>query len=463
MNKKLHLLSIIPDEYRLEYHQQEASLIKNRVKMLCLLTVVLYFAANLLSNIIGPHDFRLQEIWVWIALVLTSIIILIFNNFLSKIRFLRFNAYLFIILVFFLLTRMNFIYYDYFDVSILTYLFAFFLVCFTIPWRPSDVILITIAAITSYSILYHYIKPFYITASVIEKNLQYYVDGLIVLFLSFILCSAVRRKETERDIENFLLVKEIENKNKQMQRELELATMVHKTLIPKSVSTDKVDVAVLYKPVYYIGGDYAKFHFIDNDKLLFIICDITGHGVSAALLVNRLHAEFERLARSSKQPGALLKDLNRFIISEFKGTNMYLTAFCCLLDFKRMVMTYSNHGHPGQYVYRSTDGKIECLVSQGGLLGLSLIAKKRVFEHNLKFSENDKIVLFTDGAIELRDESGREFGKKRLEKFILDNNELEANKFNNNLLKELTDYTCKAFDDDICIITIQIKKGRANA
>jgi sigma-B regulation protein RsbU (phosphoserine phosphatase) len=271
-----------------------------------------------------------------------------------------------------------------------------------------------------------------------------------------ILSFAVRKKEAARDVENFVLLKKIEEKNEQMRRELELATRIHKTLIPHSVSTDMVDVAVMYLPMYYIGGDYAKFHSIDKDRFLFVICDVTGHGVSAALLVNRLHTEFERLVRDGKEPGALLKELNDFITKDFGEINMFLSAFCGLLDFKTMKLLYSNHGHPDQYIYRVTKSDIQRLSSDASLLGLP-IADENTYQHAVSFSKGDKILLFTDGVLDARNKDGESYGEARLEGFIKSRHALDTGRLNQSLVDELNSFKDGPFTDDIFILSIHIK------
>ena len=62
------------------------------------------------------------------------------------------------------------------------------------------------------------------------------------------------------------------------------------------------------------GGDYARFQFINKNKLIFIICGVTGRGVSAALLVNAFNTEFERLAREGKTPGVLFKKEDQILL-----------------------------------------------------------------------------------------------------------------------------------------------------
>ncbi|NQT07408.1 MAG: serine/threonine-protein phosphatase [Candidatus Omnitrophica bacterium] len=449
-------LKRIPHQYMGEFMENGMLFIKSRVHLFCALSVGIYVMVSLMGLIMAPSDFRPEEVPLMGFLVMGGILILYFNKKAKTIHIAKLNAYFFTALLLLLVTKVCIIYYEYARESAAIYLFMLFLVSFTISWIPAEVILITLMHIGAFTLYYLYIQRFALPEISADFNLQALADGTILLFMGFIICMAIRRKDTARDIDNFLLYKEIERKNAQMERELELATRIHKTLIPKSISTDLVDVSVLYLPMYYIGGDYAKFRFIDKDKLLFIICDVTGHGVSAALLVNRLHTEFEMLAKEGKEPGALLRELNDFIVNDFAGTNMYLSAFCCMLDFKDMRFIYSNHGHPSQYIYRVNMSAIERLGSQASLLGI-FPEKEEAQQKGIDFSKGDRILLFTDGIIETKDKSGQEYGRDRLEDFIKNNYSFDVDLFNNRLLEELNSFKAGDFKDDIFILNIRVK------
>lgn len=456
----MHILSKtfdkLPRQYLDEFMGKQALLTKTRVQLFCILAVGIYFFASVLSGIVYPEDFKPEEIPVIIFLVISAFVIFYINKSAKTLKTAKLNAYLFTALLLAVLTRVSIIYYDYIGSSSAIYLFVLFLVAFTIPWMPIDVLIITSMHILAYSSLFFYFQEFIPQHTSIEFGINSYFDGIIFLSMGFVLCLVLRRKETARDIENFVLLKEVEKKNKQMQRELELATRVHKTLIPKSMRTDLVDVSVMYLPMYYIGGDYAKFHFVDRDKLIFIICDVTGHGVSAALLVNRLHTEFERFAQEGKEPGVLLKELDDFIVRDFEGLNMYLSAFCGLLDFKNRRLAYSNHGHPAQYIYRISESRIHRLNSQATLLGLPF-NDTSVYQHEINFGKGDKILLFTDGVLETKNEKGEEYGRDRVEGFIKKEYNLQADLFNRTLLDELNTFKHENFTDDIFILNIHIK------
>lgn len=447
----------IPEAYLDEFILKQTDLIKSRVRLFCVLTIAIFFSVTLLTFIITPEEFRPAELPVWAVIIIGSLSVFHFTGRTRTLKITKLNAYLFIAILLLCLTYLCILYYEYINVTPALYLFLLFMVTFTIPFEPLEIVPLSLLHLGAYSFLFSHIKGYYIFPGILpDLKVELCIDGITLITMGAILSFIVRRKEAARDMENFILLKEVEEKNSQMCKELELATRIHKTLIPHSISTDMVDVAVMYLPMYYIGGDYARFHFIDKDRLLFIICDVTGHGVSAALLVNRLHTEFERLARDGKEPGILLKELNDFITDDFGEINMFLSAFCGLLDFTKMKLLYSNHGHPDQYIYRITGHNVQRLSSQTSLLGLPLIDKD-VHQHVIDFSMGDKILLFTDGVLETRNKNGESYDEARLENFIKKQISLSANQFNQALLDELNGFKDKVFADDIFILSIHVK------
>jgi len=213
---------------------------------------------------------------------------------------------------------------------------------------------------------------------------------------------------------------------------------------------------VTYQPMFYMGGDYAKFNFIDKDKLLFVLADVTGHGVSSALLVNRIHTEIERLSREALLPGAILKALDRFINEDFGKMGFYISAFCGLLDFSKKQLVYSNHGHPPQILIQSKDKNIVLMNSQTFLMGIGM-NEENVYNTNVDFERGDRLILFTDGVIEARDVSGELFGYERLERFADDNSSLDVVEFNKRLIADVNAFQAGDPTDDIFLLTIQTK------
>ena len=446
----------IPEQYLQEFLQKQTALFKSRLRLLYILILAIYFASNSLDWFFRPQHVSLEEIPYSVVLLLFCTLIIYRNRRVSGLVAVKRNAYLFIAVIVAMLTKVNMIYYEYASGDSTLYLIVLFLVSFTLPWRAREVIPIAIINFAGLMFLFTYFYRHSLLPAAEVMSPYYYRDGMILLTIGSVFCLVMRRKEYAREVENFALLKEVQEKNEQIRQELELATKVQKTLVPKSISTDLVDVAVLYLPMYYMGGDYAKFHFVDKDKLVFIICDITGHGVSAALLVNRLHAEFESLVKESSEPGVLLDNLNDFITREFKDINMYLSAFCCQLDYKTRKLSYSNHGHPAQYIYRVRESFIDSLDSQASLMGISP-AQEGVFQRDIPFEKGDRLMLFTDGLIETKGKNSEEFGQERVVRLIKESHGLDVGSFNHRLMDELNRFKRDKFEDDIFVLNIQVK------
>lgn len=462
----LGLTGRIPEQYLGEYREKQTVFIRNRVHLFCILSIAFYFFVTIADVLINPTDFMMTEIMIGLVLIFAGVLLLFFNSRAKTFFAIKLSAYIFIVLLLALLTEVGV---DYADSKVVdasnvllsssVFVFVLFLVLMTIPWSPSEVVPIWIMHVVAFT------TEFLLARGVphVPKEmfgLKHYLEGFIFLAMAFALCLIVRRREAIRDIANFLLLKEVENKNEQIHKELEWAVRVHKSIIPHSISNDRVEIAVKYLPASYIGGDYAKFEFPDDDRLIFIISDVTGHGVPAALLVNRFHAEFERLAKKGKEPGSLLKELNEFIKEEFEGSDMYLTAFCGLLDFKKMHLLYSSYGHPPQYLYSEKENNVKNMPAHTSLLGLP-VNDSKTYQSDIEVHAGDKILLYTDGVTETVNSRNEEYGNDRLEKFLKKNHNLSAEDFNRKLLGELDVFKDGKFKDDVCMLTIGIKHQRS--
>ena len=189
---------------------------------------------------------------------------------------------------------------------------------------------------------------------------------------------------------------------------------------------------------------------------VFIVADVTGHGVSTALLVNRLHTEVERLFREPPDPGRFLKLLDEFINEDFGKMGYYLSAFCGLLDFSRKKLVYSNHGHPPQMLLQSANNKIILMEAQTLMMGIGMDAAD-LYSSETPFAKGDRLVLFTDGVIEAKDKTGELFGYERLEEFVKDSAGADVVEFNTSLTKRLDEFQSGIQNDDIFLLTIQVK------
>lgn len=417
---------------------------------------------NFLSDAIGiavlQENVTYQMKFTWLFTLIVCLVTYLSIGLIKTFKAARLSAALFMLLVLVVVTRDSIAYRIAPFEAAMSFILLLFAFSFIFPWSLKTVIAVSISHFLAYSIYLINVPRYDYYGAIVDTAVHDYLSGFIMLFLSSIVSCAVVRRERLRDAENFVLLKKVEEKNRQMEKELKLATRVHSKLIPHSTSTPLADIAVTYVPMYYIGGDYAKFHLLGKNRLIFIICDVTGHGVSAALTVNVLNTEFDRLSREIDAPGEILKAINRFMINNFSELNIYTSAFCGLLDFRGLSrkFIYSSYGHLPQYIYRSSSPPIERLTAQASLLGLPFNDKK-LYQNEIALAKNDSILLFTDGVIESRNPQGSEYGTDKVESYIKKNSRLGVDVFNDNLLHELKSFSHNRIRDDLFILNIRTK------
>lgn len=456
-------IDVLSKEIRGEYLSREASLFHSRVTLYCTITTGIYFAVSLQylfrKTVLLMDTFRPWELSLWGVLLIGTMVCYSLNRRSVSRKQSKRIALLYTGFFVWSFSGLAVVYPENNLVFVFYYAFALLFTSVLIPWSVSEILWLTVLYAGAFLVEYDYVV--FVMRYPLPQMPRFMLpwDGLVFIAIASFISVAVRRKEIERGIHNFILLKKIEKQNSQMDRELDLARRVHRTLVPVSFSTDRADVSVSYVPMSYVSGDYAKVRFLDERKLLVFISDVTGHGVAAALLVNRLHTEFERLSRdtSDSEPAKLLKRLNDFISRDFEGTEMYLSAFCGLLDFETGKFLYCNSGHPAQFWYHVRRQEVSELSSHETLLGISPGRAGNYSQGGFMFETGDRLLLFTDGVIEAADPLGVEYGETRLKDFLKQNHVLPDAGFNEKLIEELERHRGGKFSDDIFILNIRMK------
>ena len=124
---------------------------------------------------------------------------------------------------------------------------------------------------------------------------EYLTKPIDVQEFRFKVSQALERRDMRLEIETQR--REIAAHQQMITRDLKLAEQVQHSLVPNSFSNNKVDVVVHYLPMIGVGGDYADIYFDGKNQVYLTLIDVTGHGITAALLVNRIANEIRRLVR----------------------------------------------------------------------------------------------------------------------------------------------------------------------
>ncbi len=193
-------------------------------------------------------------------------------------------------------------------------------------------------------------------------------------------------------------------------RDLKLAAQVQLSLVPRPFQHERMEIAVRYKPMIGVGGDFSDVYF-DGDKHLYLtIVDVTGHGITAALLVNRMANEIRRLVREQLEPRIVLHHFNDFVLEAFAGTGMFLTMFICKLDLKKLALTYAGSAHPASILWSAKERQFFKLESQNPIIGFDEMALERYTQDHMQLTAGDRLIMYTDGIIEAENAQRKALG-----------------------------------------------------
>jgi hypothetical protein len=208
----------------------------------------------------------------------------------------------------------------------------------------------------------------------------------------------------------------------ELSHELSTARRIHDSLFPLPVRDGPVRVEFAYEPMRQIGGDllYARRH--ENGVLDVVLIDVTGHGIAAALAVNRLHGELNRVygqrhAGDVPSPGAVISALNSYVFVTMAAEGFFATALCLRVDAAAGRLVYANAGHP-PVIARRADGSGERLDSTAFMLGAIDSDAFDAGEAESRVSPGDVLVAYSDGATETTGRDGKMLGIDGLEAVV---------------------------------------------
>lgn len=194
-----------------------------------------------------------------------------------------------------------------------------------------------------------------------------------------------------------------------MEEELRTAYVIQSRLLPSAPpQIEGYTFSGKNRPARTVSGDYFDY-FVREGKIYFVIADVSGKGISAALVMASLETAFVIFTRNGPSPAELLDQLNKTLTQKLAPTK-FVTLFAGILDPLTGDIEFSNAGHtPPVHIHK--DG-VEELKTTDLVLGLFSHAKYR--NQKLTLAPGDLLVTFTDGIIEAENELGEEFGSERV-------------------------------------------------
>ena len=201
-----------------------------------------------------------------------------------------------------------------------------------------------------------------------------------------------------------------------LHKELEVASNIQKSIVPRKFPPfpERKDFEILaaMTPAKEVGGDFFDFFLIDAERLGFVIGDVSGKGVPAALFMAVSRTLLKATALRGVPPEQCLEAMNQVLTSE-SVSNMFVTVFYGILNTRTGEVAYCNGGHNPPYILRG-GGRIEAMEMTGGLV-LGVFGKATYEAKQIMLQAGDGLFLYTDGITEAMDGDNNEFTEGRLE------------------------------------------------
>ncbi len=204
--------------------------------------------------------------------------------------------------------------------------------------------------------------------------------------------------------------------SERVQKELQIAGEIQPRLLPKEiVAIPHYEVAAAAQPCTSVGGDFYDVISVGNGRYAFVMADVTGKGVPAALLVSTLHASLRAYIQSDTNLSELTAKLNK-LVYENSPAERFITFFIMILDCSSHTMTYVNAGHNFPYLLRPDSGTMIELEASG--LPLGMLDEVAYESKQLSLHRNDILALYTDGVTEAMDKAKQLYSEERLKSIL---------------------------------------------
>lgn len=258
------------------------------------------------------------------------------------------------------------------------------------------------------------------------------------------------------------LLESMDNKDKLegILYELNVAKDIQLSILPdKFINDQHIEMFAKMTPAKEVGGDFYDFFELENDKLGFVMGDVSGKGVPAALFMTVSRTILRAHAFNEESAGEALASSNTGLVKD--NTNMmFVTTFYAILDRKTGIVQYANGGHNPPYIIRK-NGPVEEVETTGDA-ALGVVEVDKYIDKETTLKEGDLIFLYTDGVTEACNAKEEYLGEKKLIELLDEYRDLAASELINTIRSEIDTFAAGfPQSDDITMLAIRYHKGKS--
>jgi hypothetical protein len=240
-----------------------------------------------------------------------------------------------------------------------------------------------------------------------------------------------------------------------LDKEILLARKIQTSLLPKKITTLKeIDYSYQYCPVTKLGGDFIDLHFTNQNEIGIFICDVSGHGVPAALLSSMVKMSLSSWSEHIHNPAKLLSEIRESLRGKLTGH--FISASICYIDLSSGKMKLASAGHLPLLILKK-DSNLEILQPFGRIINDLFPTDCKNME--IQLNSGDKFILFTDGITEARDSEKNMYNESKLINLFTEIGDCDVSTICNKIIDDVQNHIGRYndFQDDITLFVAEYK------
>ncbi len=270
------------------------------------------------------------------------------------------------------------------------------------------------------------------------------------------LAALTMEKHQLQEQELYKLNEQLQSRQLKIGRDLRLAHEVQRSLVPEKMVTEQVEIAVRYIAMTDVGGDLLIIEQARRSRTFIAICDVSGHGVAAALMASRIAGEARLRARQGAPLLEMVQGLNSMLHRAYGNMGLFATFLGGYIDHDHNRLELIGAGHvPLIHLH---DHETRLIGSRNMPLGMlpDCLAENPI--ETIQLAPDDLLLFYSDGFIESRTPEGALFGPEQLRSLLIDSSQdrLDAEEIANKMLLAESRHRGDDLQDDLSLLVVKI-------
>lgn len=258
-------------------------------------------------------------------------------------------------------------------------------------------------------------------------------------------------------IENSRLLNESIEKER-LEKELDVARTMQQKLLPQNLpKSECCDFSAVFIPAFEVGGDYYDFFKLENNKIGFVIADVSGKGISAAFIMAEVRGIFESLSKILQSPKEILIHANK-ILMETLDSKSFVTAIYAVIDSENKIVQFARAGHTT--VIKAQEDEVLELKPNGIGLGLTneILFDSSLELETITLDKECKLIFYTDGITEAKNSNNEDFGIERIKNILKEENHKNAEDISQSIITNVMTFSeSSPQHDDLTLVIFNWK------